>query len=81
MLKFENTFNAGHVLTVISLVSSFGGFYALTNHKLDTLTKAVELMTSNYSIVSTLSVRSDERIRFIEQRLDRLEMGSGRKLP
>ena len=73
MIKFDNTFNAGHLIIFVSSIMSFGSFYALTTYKVDTLASVVAELSKNYLSTAIMSTRLEERLRAIENRLGHIE--------
>lgn len=77
-IRFDKTFNVGHLIIFVSTVASFGSFYALTTYKLDTLAEIVGKLSDNHLATTVLSNRLDERLKSIENRLLRIEVIKGK---
>lgn len=68
-LRFDGTINLGHVLTMIGMVGGMLWTYSTFNTRLVLL----EAQTVRQTEVIDRSIRLDEQLRSIRDRLDRLE--------
>lgn len=73
MIRFDKSFNVGHLIIFISSVASFGSFYALTTYKIDTLTEVVAKLSDNHLSIAVLNAKLDERLHGFDRRLNHLE--------
>lgn len=70
-VKFDATFNVGHVVTAGSLVVTLIAGYVAMDYRLSSLERQVERL----SAVVIDNARFDERLKDLTRRVERLEAG------
>jgi hypothetical protein len=71
--RFDATINLGHLISLGAVVCAIIGTWYLTDHRLTTLERQVQLLPAQLSTIVVETARFDERLKDFARRIDRLE--------
>ena len=76
-VRFDGTINLGHVLTMAGMIASTIGGMMWIYSTFDKRLSLVEIQLSRQTEMIDRSIRTDEQLRAIRERMDRLERPKG----